>query len=271
MGGYTGYQSLGQAVFLGIGAYVMAGANRNFGINPFLMIIPAGAVSFVFAIGLGWVCLRLKGLFFAIATTLVAVIASNIVAILPVSFIGGGEGIYIPLTPWKPYLNETIFYEVMFACFVITNIVVYKIVRTKFGLGLSSIKGDELGAESMGVPTTRLKIIAFASSAFFYGMAGAVFGYWQFYVFNLTVFNPLYSLTPMLGSYIGGVGTIIGPILGNLILVTLTETLRFTFAKFTTLWFVVYGIVLVSVITFMPQGLIGFIKSRFERVGKRLV
>ena len=95
MGGYTGYQSLGQAVFMGIGAYFMAGLNKHYGINPFISIVPAGVVSLIFALGLGWVCLRLKGLFFAIATTLVTVIASNIVAILPVPFIGGGEGIYI--------------------------------------------------------------------------------------------------------------------------------------------------------------------------------
>lgn len=270
MGGYTGYQSLGQGTLMGIGAYAMAGIAFHARVNPFLLIIPGGIVSAIVAIGLGWVCLRLKGLFFAIATSLLGAIVTDIITISPTEWLGGGEGISIPGFIRDPFLSTAIFYEAMLLCFIVTNIFIYWVVKTKFGLGLSSIKGDEVGAESMGVPTTRLKIMAFASSGFFYGMAGAIYGYWQGYIVGTTVFSEINSVGPLIGAYLGGIGTVIGPIIGNFIIVYVTETLRFTFAQFTTLWYVIYGVIMVLVVTFMKEGIIGYVKKRAKNIGSKI-
>jgi branched-chain amino acid transport system permease protein len=247
--GPTGYMSLGAAAFVGTGMYTMALLQYRL---PFPVIIAVGGlVSFALALLVGLVTLRLKGIYFAIFTFGLFMFMSRTIMYAE-GQIQGSRGQHI-----IPLPNETIFYA-MLVVTVVTVIAIYFIRRSRLGLALLSIGGNEDAAAHMGIDTTKVKVLSFAISAFFMGAAGVVMAPNLIYINAGIAYGPSYSFLPILMCIFGGMGELYGPIIGAIVFGYLDRTLSLEFPQYFLLGF---GIILVIVILFLPNGLVGLIQK----------
>jgi branched-chain amino acid transport system permease protein len=245
--GSTGYMSLAPAAFFGVGMYSMALLQHTL---PFpVIIVVGGLLSFILALLLGLVTLRLKGMYFAIFTFGLVVFMARVVAYLE-SQITHARGQHI-----IPIDNATIFYA-MLGVTVATVLAIYFIRRSRVGLAMQGIGGNEDAAEHMGINTTRVKVLTFAISAIFMGAAGVVTAPRLIYINADIAFSPVYSFMPIVMCIFGGMGTFYGPIIGAAVFGFLEKTLR---ADFATYFFLGFGVILVVVILFLPNGIAGLI------------
>lgn len=245
--GTTGYMSLAPAAFFGIGIYAMALLQKEL---PFFLIIAiGGAASFVFAVLVGLVTLRLRGMYFAIFTFGLVVFMTEITQYLETRLLGKhGQ----PITPID---NQTLFY-IMVGMVVATVLITYLIRRSRWGLALLSIGGNEEAAEHMGVNTTMVKVLTFAISAAFMGAAGVIAAPTLLYVNSNIAFSVFYSFMPIFMAILGGMGTAYGPVIGAVILGYLETTLR---SQLFTYFMLGFGIIMVVVILFLPNGIVGLV------------
>jgi branched-chain amino acid transport system permease protein len=245
--GTTGYMSLAPAAFFGLGIYSMAMLQREL---PFLVIIAiGGALSFVFAVLVGLVTLRLKGMYFAIFTFGFVVFMTEIIQYLETRLLYQHGQQIIPVD------NGTLFY-LMVGIAVATVLVTYLIRRSRLGLAMLSIGGNEEAAEHMGVNTTMVKVFTFAISAAFMGMAGVVAAPVLIYVNSNIAFSVYYSFLPIFMAILGGMGTAYGPVVGAVILGYLDTTLR---SQLFNYFMLVFGIIMVIIILFLPNGIVGLL------------
>jgi len=265
IGGYTGYYSFGHTSFFGLGAYTTAILISKLGISPFITFPLGGLVAAVFAFVIGYPTLRLKGAYFAIATLSLS-FALQILALNLTPITGGGEGISLPLPPWDIRTTITIIYYIMLVVYVATIGTTYLLEKSRIGLALKCIRDDELAAESVGIPTTLMKFIAFLLSAFFPGVAGGIFAYYATYIDPPTVFNPGISMFAIVFSMFGGAGTVTGPVIGSAILFTVDLLARYTITV-PGFDLMVFSAVAVIIILFIPKGLVGILR---EKTGVRI-
>lgn len=262
IGGYSGYLSFGHAAFFGIGAYVVALMLINYGFSPFITCLLGGLLAALFAWIVGFPVLRLKGPYFSLATLCLGLAVPVIVINLPTSISGGATGLFMPLLPIDIFVSRTIFYEIMLALAVVTTLISRWILQSKFGLGLNSIRENESTAETIGINSTRLKIMAFVLSAFLVGIIGGIFAYYRTFIHPTTVFDANLSIQIVLMALFGGATTWQGPVIGAAILVIIDQVLITAFpgapAEISRL---VYGLILVLVIMFMPQGIMHYIMN----------
>jgi len=245
--GATGYMSLAPAAFFGTGMYTMALLQDYL---PFpVIIVVGGLVSFILALIVGQITLRLRGMYFAIFTFGLVVFMSEIISY--------GEGVILKSRGQHiiPIDNETIFYA-MLVITVVTLLAIYFIRRSRLGLAMLSIGGNEDAAEHMGINTTRTKVLTFAISAIFMGAAGVITAPRLIYINANIAFSLTYSFLPILMSIFGGMGQFYGPIVGAIIFGYLEKTLR---AQFATYFMLGFGIIMVLVILFLPNGLAGLV------------
>lgn len=251
--GYTGYLALGHAAFFGIGAYVSALLILNFG-APWPLAALAGGVGAAIGAGLmGGLCLRLRHIFFAIATLAFSE-AVRVLVLTWDSLTKGGWGISL-----APYPDLNPFYYAMGACAAITILMTYLIARSDFGLRLLAIREDEDAAESMGVDTTRHKIIAFVLSAVMCGVAGGIYAPYITYIEPVSVFSVLITTQLIVMAIFGGTGTIWGPVIGVVALTFMQEVFWVNFPFFHR---VLFGALIVVTILWMPDGLIEVLKKK---------
>ncbi len=266
IGGYSGYISFGHGAFFGIGAYVVALLLIKLGYSPFFTCIFGGLVAAVFALIVGYPVLRLKGPYFSIATLCLGLAVPVIVINLPDSLTGGGTGLFMPLMPIDIFVSRTIYYEIMLGLAVGTTLLARWIFYTKFGLGLNAIRENESTAETIGVNSTMVKIQAFVLSAFLVGVIGGIYAYYRTYVYTTTVFDPNLSVAIVLMAIFGGSATWQGPVIGAVILTVIDQVLISAFpgapAEISRL---IYGLILVLVIMFMPSGIMHFINTRLRQ------
>jgi branched-chain amino acid transport system permease protein len=253
LGGMTGYVSFGHVTFFALGAYLTAILYRDLGASPFLTAPLGGFLGAAVALLLGWPTLRLREDYFAIATLGLAFIFEVLSWNLPIT--GGGSGIMLTAPNLGIHLTKSVFYLFMWAIMAAAIAVSWAISRSKFGYGLASIREDERAAEVMGVRTARLKLVAFAVSAFFPGMAGGIFAYYVAYIEPGTVFDHSISINVVIMSILGGIGTTLGPVLGAVILSLVSEVMNIVVVSEAKV--VVYGLILVVVVLFLPQGILG--------------
>ncbi|MBP1711967.1 MAG: leucine/isoleucine/valine transporter permease subunit [Deltaproteobacteria bacterium] len=261
LGGYTGYISLGHVVFFSIGAYTTAVCMNCFGHSPFLTAILGGAVAGGVAAIVGFPVLRLKGAYFSISSLLLAVIAQLI--FLNWEFVGGSVGLWYKLMPVGIEANRVIFYEVMLGLALIITFAVRYVEKSKFGAGLITIREDEEVAKTIGINTAMLKLKAFILGSFFAGVVGGVYGYYLSFIHPDITFNVNTSLLILLMAFFGGCTTWMGPLLGAVVL-SLANQLIVTFIG-AEISRVLYGLILILVIIFMPNGMIEYLKA-----GKRV-
>jgi branched-chain amino acid transport system permease protein len=253
--GSTGYMSLAPAAFFGVGIYTMGFLQ---GILPFPVIIPIGGLlSFMLALLVGLVTLRLRGIYFAIFTFGLVVFMSEVVAALE-SDLFGRVGQHI-----NPIPDETIFYA-MLVIAVVTLLAIYFIRRSRLGLAMLSIGGNEDAAAHMGINTTRVKVLTFAISSFFMGLAGVIMAPIKIYIDPRIAFSLSYSFMPILMSVFGGMGQFYGPVVGAAVFAYLEKTLRTQFPQYFMLGF---GIILVLIILFLPNGIAGLVSKLQNRLG----
>ena len=251
--GFTGYTSFGHVAFYGIGAYACAILVTDYRWH-WLPTLGAGAVlAGVVAIALGYPVLRLKGPYFAIAM-LGAAEGTRVVATVWDSLTHGGLGISLPSGE-----NSIPTYYAMLALMLVTIAVCYVVGHSRFGIRLNAIREDEVAAEALGINATLYKLAAFTLSAVFPAAAGGIQAYKVLYIDPPAVFFVQITIAMALMSMLGGKGTIIGPIVGAVMLYTAQEL---TWVNFPTAHLIAYGLFIILVARFMPRGLVGLAIDR---------
>ena len=256
--GTTGYMSLAVAAFFGVGIYASALLLPNTGpVLPLLVVVLIGGLaSSVVALGVGALTLRLRGIYFAIFTFGLVVLILELANWWEHS-VSHIRGRFVMLVD-----NNTIYY-VMLGIFVLVMATSYIIRRSKFGLAMVSIGENEEAAAHIGVNVIMVKIVSFAISAFFAGAAGAIWATKLTYIDPYVAFSVLYSFLPVLMAIFGGMGQIYGPVVGAAIFAYLQETLQ---TKFSDLYMLIFGVVLIVAILFLPNGIIGLIQRIWNRI-----
>jgi branched-chain amino acid transport system permease protein len=218
--GYSGYLSLGHAVFYGTGAYFLVVAAKNWnltGAAVFWLLPLAGVVAAVIAVPLGLVALRVRRHTFVVVTIAFFFIAQLSASNLSVT--GGSSGLLVPVPGnWDPATYNNPFYYLALILAAATVALSWQVRRSRFGLQLRAIRDDEDRAAGLGVRAMPVKLTALVLSAFITGMAGALWVYFIGEAFPQFVFDPLFDLAVVLMAFFGGLGTIAGPVLGALIL-----------------------------------------------------
>jgi branched-chain amino acid transport system permease protein len=271
MGGYTGYVSLGHAAFFGFGAYafglVLAHLGIQAGYEPFLFVPIAGALTVGLALVIGWIALRTRAATFVIVTIammfMVQLLAENLTGLT-----GGGSGLSFPVPPWSGDFFDTPFYYAMLVMAVVSLAISWWIRRSKFGLGLLAIRDDEDKALAVGVPAHAYKLTAFVISAGLVGMIGAVYGYYVTYIYPQYAIDPLVGISMVLMVFLGGLGTLWGPVLGAVILEPAQLWLAYNFGA-SLLYLVFYAAVFLLVILLLPRGIVPSVSGLLKRMTAR--
>ena len=252
--GPTGYISLAAAAFFGVGIYTSAILGRAL---PLPLVIGIGGLaSFCLALLVGALTLRLRGIYFVMFTFGLVELLLHFVLWWEVN-ITGTTGRVVPSVG-----NTTVYY-LMLIIFAILMLTAYLIRRSRFGLALQSIGQEEDAAAHTGIDVTALKIITFAISAFFMGAAGAIMATRWTYIDPRIAFNPLLSFMPVLMAIFGGMGQLYGPILGAAVFTYLEE---FLITRFPYYYMLIFGIVMVVAILYLPSGLLGVVQKLRKRI-----
>jgi branched-chain amino acid transport system permease protein len=247
--GPTRYISLATATFFGIGMYTSAVLGERL---PFPLVVACGSlVSFSIGLLTGFISLRLRGFYFAIFTFGLNELVRN--------FVLWWEGrVAHTVGRWVVLMDSLTVYYCMLGIVVLTVVVTYVINRSRYGLILLSIGEAEEAASHIGINVTRYRIFFFALSCFFMGMAGAVMATKWAYIDPRIAFNPVLNFTPVLMAHFGGVGKIYGPILGASVLTLASEILL---SRFPYYYMLLYGILFIVIISFLPDGLVGLARK----------
>jgi branched-chain amino acid transport system permease protein len=236
LGGYTGYVSLGHVAFFSTGAYTTAVCMTRYGASPFATALLGGVFAALLAAVVGYPVLRLKGAYFTISSLLLATVMQLI--FMNWEFVGSSTGLWYKLLPVSIEVNRILFYEAMLILATVITIVVRWVERSKFGAGLVAIREDE-------------------------DVAKTIYGYYMSYVHPEVTFNINTSLLILLMSFFGGCRTWAGPLLGAVVL-SLANQLIVTFIG-AEISRILYGLLLVVVIIFMPDGVIQYARGVFVR------
>lgn len=252
IGGFTGYPSFATAAFFGLGAYVSAIA-QTLGWHISAAWAAAAVVTTAGAFALGLALLRLKGHYFAVGSLVVAEVLREFMA-AGGNFTGGGMGLNLPLLTLPPQAQGRLFLGIFTALALLSIVISWAILRSRFGFGLRCIEQNEAAASMLGVNTTIYKSAALAISALLAGLVGAVYANWINYIDPGDAFNVLLSVKPIVMALLGGVGTITGPILGAVGLVGLEEIVTRSFLDLNGVFL---GLAVVALVLFLPNGLNG--------------
>ncbi len=281
LGGYCGYVNFGSAAFFALGAYSTVAIYKLIGANDLPHIVPmpvlmlvGGVVSGVVGFGMGYLTLRLRGAFFAIATLALAVVLQTL--IVNWDFVGGSRGAYILRPEEVPLIGSYIKYLflVMLLLAVAALVIARLIERSRLGYGFATIRDDELAAEASGVPTLKLKLIATTISGALMGMAGAPFPYYIGYLQPSSTFGLDYAVNSIAMPLIGGTTSWVGPLIGTILLGSLQQIATVTISSAVNLLLV--GVILVAFVIVAPNGIIGLVHTYWQRkpddfVGRRRV
>jgi len=270
LGGYAGQLSLGHAAFFSIGAYTSAILAIHLGISPWLGMFVGAFLAVLLSLGIGYLGFRfgLRGFYFVLLTVASAEICRLIALHVPI--LGGYTGLFINFTP-NPrqfqFQGKIPYYFVSLGFVAAASLVVWLIQRSKLGAYLLAIRDDEDASEALGVDTFRYKMLAYAVSAALTAFGGTFYAYYQFYLQPNTVLNLNHSVDIMIRAIVGGTGTILGPILGSLLLELLGEFSRTFFAGGVAgLNVAIYGVLLIVVVLFLPRGVYPAIVGLVRRV-----
>ncbi len=289
LGGFTGQHSIGHAAYFGVGAYTTMILLEKFKLAPWYGVWAGAGAAVLVAILIGTICFRLRGPYFVLASIAVTEIM-RISAMNLKDLTNGAEGILLSEMPpfhlgskvlWD-FSNKEPFYYTALGFALLTFLVTFAVKRSKLGYCLQAIREDQDAAHSLGIPLTRYKVYALSLSALLTGLAGGLYGTYVGFVDPATVLGLDLSVQIALLCIIGGIGTLSGPLLGACLLVPLSEILR---SNLMTEWLLkggvvsaesrtglflkehlahahvlIYGILVVLVILFMPDGIMGFFK-----------
>ena len=266
--GYTGYIALGHAVYFGIGAYAMALLCQYWkipaGYAPFFLLPLTGLIAAAFAVPFGWIALRTRRHTFVVITIatffIMQLMAYNLRAITQ-----GSAGLSLPIPfDWSADFFNLPFYFVALAILLLAFGTSWWVRNSKYGLGLLAIRDDEDRALGLGVNTGPFKLIAFVISAFFVGMVGGLHAYFNSSIFPPFAFDALFDVAIALMAFLGGMGTLFGPILGALILVPAQQYLT-EISGSSGYNLIMYGVIFLAIILLLPEGIIPTISKRWNK------
>jgi branched-chain amino acid transport system permease protein len=262
MGGYTGQINLGLAAFFGCGTLVTHFVWKA-GV-PFYLAMAAGGVGAVLlAVVIGLPTLRLKGMYFGIGTFALAEVCRIVVGSI------FQRMLRMPSSYVASYSLVSRYYVALVVA-ILALVVVYSVTHSKLGLGMVAVRDDETAAQVTGVNTFKCKVLALFISALLAGLAGGVFAYLRLsfhYIFMM--FSPVWTFEPLMAAIIGGAGTLVGPIIGSVFLVILSEIFAL---KLGEAHLIIFGFLFVLVVMYFPHGLVGAvdrIRQRVSGVGRR--
>lgn len=257
MSGLTGRENFGHSLFIGVGAYAAGFLNVQMGLGPWWSLPVAMVVAMVFGLLLGFPTLRLRGPYFALAMLSAAVIMQRLMLIFW-EYSGGEEG----LQDIAPLIsNQLHYYWFVLAVLGVTTALLTWLARSRWGLILRAIKGDEATCLAAGLPITAYKILSLVISAAFAGLGGALYAHYQLQV-SPQLFAVVTSITVITMVYVGGIGTIFGPVGGALLLTLMTEGLR----NFGEWRLMIYSVLLIFILFFLPNGIVAPAWARIRRV-----
>ncbi|MET0484102.1 MAG: branched-chain amino acid ABC transporter permease [Candidatus Rokuibacteriota bacterium] len=272
-GGYAGQVSIGHAAFFGIGAYSTALMGVRFQQSPWVGMLVGALLSLAAGAAIGYLSNRLKGPYFALST-----IAFSQVLLIVASrwraFTAGSEGLPVPFRPGFATLGLG---DVAWAYLILVVAVLYWGIQvwlehSRFGYRLAGVREDEDAAQALGIPSRRLKVIAVTASAALTSVCGTLWAQKVGFVDPFYVFSVDLSVRFALNAIIGGIGTALGPFLGSILITSLETYLRATLSGvksgFTGIYLIVYGVVLILVVRFVPEGLSGLttrLRARWTR------
>jgi branched-chain amino acid transport system permease protein len=262
LGGYTGYVNFGVTAFFALGAYSTVVLHKLVPAMPLpVMILIGGSLAGLVGLGTGYLTLRLRGVFFSIATLALAVVVQTL--IINWDFVGGARGAYVLRPRVAPLIGgeyvQYLFLLMLGMC-VIVLATARAIERSALGYGFAAIRDDEAAAEASGVPTLRLKLIATTLSGGFMGMAGAPLPYYVTYLDPASGFSLNYAVNAIAMPLIGGTGSWLGPVIGAVLVGGLQEYLRVTISSAVNV--LVAGVLMVAFVILAPQGIIGLFQKR---------
>jgi branched-chain amino acid transport system permease protein len=262
LGGYTGYVNFGVTAFFALGAYSTVVLHKLIPAMPLpVMILIGGSLAGLVGLGTGYLTLRLRGVFFSIATLALAVVVQTL--IINWDFVGGARGAYVLRPRVAPLIGgeyvQYLFLLMLGMC-VIVLATARAIERSALGYGFAAIRDDEAAAEASGVPTLRLKLIATTLSGGFMGMAGAPLPFYVTYLDPASGFSLNYAVNAIAMPLIGGTGSWLGPVIGAVLVGGLQEYLRVTISSAVNV--LVAGVLMVAFVILAPQGIIGLFQKR---------
>jgi branched-chain amino acid transport system permease protein len=267
-GGYAGQVSLGHSAFFGIGAYAAALLTTRFNQSPWLGMLAGAIVATAAGLLIGYLSNRLKGPYFALAT-----IAFSQVLLIVASrwrgFTSGSEGIPVPFRPGfgtLGFASKVAWAYLVLALALLVYVAERYLEDSRMGYRLAGVREDEDAAEALGIPTRRLKVVAIALSAALTSVCGTLWAQYVGFVDPFYVFSVDLSVRFALNAIIGGIGTAMGPLVGSLLITSLETYLRATFsdvkAGLIGIYLIIYGCLLIVLVRFVPQGLVGWLGQR---------
>lgn len=259
LGGYTGYISLGHNVFFCIGGYFSGMILAYFGVSTLITAPLAGLAAAAVGFLVGLVTLRMRGPTFIISSIALLMVAR--ILFDNWAFIGGANGVTLPQLALDATWMKVPYYYAMLVIAALAVWTSYKIKHSKFGLGLRAISQDEVKAESAGIDTRFYKVSAFAISAFFVGMAGAVWGEYITYLRPNIFLIILIAANMVLMCILGGKGTVAGPVVGAVLLIAFNEVFVATLGS-SEINILGTGVIMVIVLLYFPNGIVGTLAQK---------
>lgn len=267
LGGYSGYINFGSAGFFGVGVYVAVALDKALGLPLVLLIVASAVASGLLGLGAGYLTLRIKGVYFAIATLAMAIVLETLVTNW--GYVGGGAGTYL-LTPAKVFLFDS-YIEFLFILMLALTIGAVAVARyiqiSRLGRGLAAVRDDEVAAECAGVPTLRLKLISATAMGALMGMAGAPYPFFVTFVDPASAFTLFVAINAIAMPMIGGKGTWIGPVIGAILLGSLQQAATVTISS--ELNILLVGVMLVGFVALAPEGIVGLVRKAARGRRKR--
>lgn len=265
--GFTGYMALGNAVFYGSGAYFFANLaqhlNLKGGVGLFAYVPLAGVFAGLVALPVGWLALRTRRHTFVVVTIAIFFIFQLLAYNLH-SLTNGSSGMQLPIPPWGAQTYNNYFYMAALVVALFAIGLAWTVRRSSFGLELFAVRDDEDRARGLGVKTTRVKLATFVLTAFVTGMCGAIYAYYLGSIYPPFAFEAIFDVTIALMAFLGGLGSVSGPVIGALILEPMQQylTLRFTGGG---LSLIMFGVLFLIVIRFLPDGIVPSLGAQLRK------
>jgi branched-chain amino acid transport system permease protein len=269
LGGYAKQLSLGHAAFFGLGAYTSTLLQIDFGISPWIGMFAGGVVGMLASLPIGWLCFRLRGPYFAIATIATAQVLM-LVFLKFRDFAWGAEGTTIPNLGYAPLMmqfeGKAPYYYIVLGLLAIALVITAWVERSRIGYYLVAIGEDEDAAEAVGVNVPRVKRDIYMISSFLTALAGTFYTQYIYFIDPQTAFNFNVSIEAALVSIVGGVGTLWGPLIGTVLLETTSALLQsWLGSSIGGVQLTVYSLILMAVILWRPTGIMGYVADVYAR------
>jgi branched-chain amino acid transport system permease protein len=269
MGGYAKQLSLGHAAYFGLGAYTSTIMQVDFGISPWIGMVAGGVVAAIASLPIGWLCFRLRGPYFTIATIATAQ-ALMLIFLKFRDLAWGAEGTTIPNLGSAPLMlqfeTKASYYYVVLGLLALGLLITYRMEKSWMGYYLVAIGEDEDAAEAVGVNAPRIKRDIYMISAFLTALAGTFYTQYIYFIDPATAFSFNISIEAALVSIVGGIGTLWGPVIGTVLLETTSALLQSWLGSSTGgIQLTVYALILMAVILWRPTGLMGWVNEALQR------